>query len=165
MLQGMEHNGVSRPLAGFAQTLRGLKDGQVASTQSNGNILYQNDLMSWASIVRMAGGRPLDEAVTNDALFRVKTYDAARRKDMAALAEKVKTTMIQGATPTNDSVNQFAEKYASLGGKQAGFNKWMIGLYKDSNVSQAQQLQGSLTNPFAYKMQILMGGQDESILP
>lgn len=165
MLQGMEHNGVSRPLAGFAQTLRGLKDGQVTSTQSNGNILYQNDLMSWASIVRLAGGRPLDEAVTNDALFRVKTYDAARRADMASLAEKVKTTMIQGAAPPQESVNQFAEKYAALGGKQAGFNKWMIGLYKDSNVSQAQQLQASLTNPFAYKMQILMGGQDESTLP
>lgn len=165
MLQGMEHNGVSRPLAGFAQTLRGLKDGQVTSTQSNGNILYQNDLMSWASIVRMAGGRPLDEAVTNDALFRVKTYDAARRKDMASLAEKVKTSLIQGAQPTQEAVNQFAEKYAELGGKQAGFNRWMVGLYKDTNVSQAQQLQGSLTNPFAYKMQLLIGGQDESTIP
>ena len=161
ILQGMEHNGVSRPLAGFAQTLRGLKDGQVTSTQNNGNILYQNDLMSWASIVRLAGGRPLDEAITNDALFRVKTYDAARRKDMASLAETVKTSLIQGGEAGEEAVNKFAEKFAALGGKQAGFNKWMIGLYKDANVSQAEQLRSSLSNPFAYKMQTLMGGQEE----
>lgn len=161
MLQGMEHNGVSRPLAGFAQTLRGLGDGQVFSTQNNGNILYQNDLYSWASIVRLAGGRPLDEAITNDALFRVKTYDAARRKDLASLAETVKTNLVSGGEASQEAVNKFAEKYASLGGKQAGFNKWMMGLYKDTNVSQAEQLRASLSNPFAYKMQTLMGGQEE----
>ncbi len=141
--------------------LRGLPDGQVVSTANSGNILYQNDLYSWAGIVRLAGGRPLDEAVTNDALFRVKVYDAARRKDMAGLAETVKTTLIQGGEASQEAVNKFAEKYAELGGKQAGFNKWMIGLYKDTNVTQAEQLRSSLTNPFAYKMQALMGGQDE----
>lgn len=161
MLQGMEHNGVSRPLAGFAQTLRGLGDGQVTSTQNNGNILYQNDLYSWATIVRLAGGRPLDEAITNDALFRVKTYDAARRKDMASLSEKVKTHLLQGGEVSQESINQFAEKYVELGGKQSGFNKWMINLYKDTNTSQAEQLRASLSNPFAYKMQTLMGGEDE----
>lgn len=161
ILQGVEHNGISRPLAGFAQTLRGLKDGQVTSTQNNGNILYQNDLFSFASLSRLAGGRPLDEAITNDALYRVKTYDAARRADMSGLAEKVKTTLLQDGKPSEETVNHFAAKYAELGGKQAGFNKWMIGLYKDSNVSQAQQLQSSLTAPFAYKMQLLMGGVQE----
>lgn len=161
MLQGMEHNGISRPLAGFAQTLRGLGQGQVTSTQNSGNILYQNDLYSWATIVRLAGGRPLDEAITNDALFRVKTYDAARRKDMASLAETVKTNLVQGGEASQDAVNKFAEKYAALGGKQAGFNKWMMSLYKDANVSQAEQLRSSLTNPFAYKMQTLMGGESE----
>jgi hypothetical protein len=161
VLQGLEHNGISRPLAGFAQTLRGLKDGQVTSTQNNGNILYQNDLYSFASLTRLAGGRPLDEAITNDTLFRVKTYEAARRADLTSLAERVKTTMIQGSEPLESSVNRFAERYSELGGKQAGFNKWMMGLYKDANVSQAQQLQSSLSSPFAYKMQLLMGGSEE----
>jgi hypothetical protein len=41
------------------------------------------------------------------------------------------------------------------------FNKWMVGLYKDANVSQASQLANNLKNPFAYKMQLAMGGSDE----
>lgn len=103
----------------------------------------------------------MDEAVVNDAMFRVKSYEAARRKDMGSLAERVKSSMIQGEEPSEDQILQFAEKYAALGGKQAGFNKWMMSLYKTANVPQAEKIQASLTNPFSYKMQLLMGGEDE----
>lgn len=162
ILQGVEHNGVSRPLAGFAQTLQALgPEGKVYSTSSKGTILYQNDLMSLATLTRMAGGRPLDEAVTNDAMFRVKSYEAARRKDTAALAEKVKLSLIQGNQPSEEQITGFAARYAELGGKQKGFNKWMMDLYRSANTSQAEQLQGSLSNPFAYKVQYLMGGDDQ----
>jgi len=161
ILQGVEHNGISRPLAGFAQTLQAIPSGTAYSTSSKGSILYSNDLFSLATLTRLSGGRPLDEAVTNDALFRVRTYEATRRKDLADLAETVKTSLIGDETQSEAQVNKFAEKYASLGGKQAGFNKWMIGLYKQANVPQAQQLEMSLKSPFAYKMQLLMGGNDE----
>lgn len=162
LLQGMEHNGISRPLAGFAQTLQATgPGGQAYSTSSKGSILYSNDLLSWATLSRLSGGRPLDEAITNDALFRVKSYQTARQADMQSLAEKVKLSLIQGNEPSSDALNNFAEQYAKLGGKQAGFNKWMMSLYKNANVSQAEQLQASLTNPFAYKMQLLMGGENE----
>ena len=162
LLQGLEHNGVSRPLAGFAQVFGGLGDGVVESTTKNGSILASNDLMSWASVTRMAGGRPLDEAITNDAMFRVKSYEAARKQSMASLAETVRTTMVGGQVDqTSAEMNRFAEKYAALGGKQAGFNKWMMGLYKQSNTEQSEVLAQSLKTPYAYKMQLLMGGEDE----
>lgn len=161
VLQGVEHNGVSRPLAGFAQTLQSLgPEGKVYSTSSKGTILYENDLVSFATLTRLAGGRPLDEAVVNDAMFRVKSYEAARRKDMSSLAEKVKMTLIQGNQPDAGQVQGFAASYAELGGKQKGFNKWMMDLYRSANTSQAEQLQGSLNNPFSYKVQLLMGGDE-----
>jgi hypothetical protein len=112
-------------------------------------------------MVRLAGGRPLDEAVVNDALFRVRTYEAARSKDMASLSETIKTTMIKGEEGSAEQVQSFASKYASLGGKQDGFNKHMMRLYRDANVPQAQQIEFGLKTPFAHKMQLLMGGADE----
>jgi hypothetical protein len=161
VLQGAEHNGISRPLAGFAQTLQALgPEGMAYSTSSKGTILYQNDLMSFATLTRMAGGRPLDEAVVNDAMFRVKAYEAARRKDMAGLAETIKGTLIQGNQPTEEQIASFAQKYAESGGKQKGFNKYMMDLYRSANTSQAEQIQGSLSNPFSYKVQLLMGGEE-----
>lgn len=162
VLQGVEHNGISRPLAGMSQIFQAAgPGGQVYSTSKKGSILYSNDLMSWASMVRLAGGRPLDEAVTNDALFRVRTYEAARKKDMTKLAETVKTTLIQGASASEAQIQEFAKKYAENGGKQTGFNTWMMGMYKSANVPQAQQLEMSLKTPFSHKMQLLMGGDDE----
>lgn len=161
VLSGAEHNGISRPLAGFAQTLRGVSGPSVFSTDKSGGMLYSNDLVSWASMVRLAGARPLDEAVANDAMYRNKTYEAARKKDMQSLGENVKLTMYSGANPTDDQINYFAKKYVENGGKQMQFNKWMVGLYKDANVSQAEQLKNSLSNPFAYKMQAAMGGVEE----
>lgn len=161
ILQGIEHNGISRPLAGLAQTLQALPAGQVYSTTSKGSILGSNDLLHLSTLSRLAGGRPLDEAVQNDAFFRVKSYEAARSADMKALSETVKTSLIGDETASTEQVNSFAQKYAELGGRQAGFNKWMMGLYKSTTQPQAEQLANSLRNPFAYKMQLLMGGSDE----
>lgn len=160
-LQGVEHNGISRPLAGMAQTLQAFgPQGQAYSTSSKGTILYQNDLMSLATLTRLAGGRPIDEAIINDAMFRVKSYEAANRSSKAALAERVKSTLIQGNEPTEEQINEFSAAYAKVGGKQKDFNKWMMELYKSSNTPQSEKLAQSLNNPFAYKMQLLMGGEE-----
>jgi hypothetical protein len=161
ILQGVEHNGISRPLAGLAQTMQAIPSGVAFSTTSKGSILGSNDLLHIATLSRLAGGRPLDEAVQNDAVFRIKSYDAARSADMKDLSERVKTTLIGNETASEEQVNAFAQRYAELGGKQAGFNKWMMSLYKSTTQPQAEQLGNSLRNPFAYKMQLLMGGTDE----
>lgn len=158
-LQGVEHNGVNRPLAGLAQTLQAFgPEGMAYSTSNKGTILYQNDLMSLATLTRLAGGRPIDEAIVNDAMFRVRTYEARRREKLLSLGEKVKGTLIQGNEPTEEQILQFSEEYAKLGGKQKQFNKWMMETYKNANTAQAEKLAESLNNPYAYKIQLLMGG-------
>jgi len=160
-LQGVEHNGISRPLAGLAQSLQAFGNNGVAySTSSKGSILYQNDLMSLATLTRLAGGRPLDEALVNDTMFRVKSYEAARREDLANLAEKVKTTLIQGNQPDPEQLEAFTKKYTELGGKTKNFNKWMMELYKNANQSQASQMQQTLSSPYSYKLQLMMGGSE-----
>lgn len=162
ILQGVEHNGISRPLAGFAQTLQAFgPEGKAYSTSSRGSILYENDLMSLATLSRLAGGRPLDEAIVNDAMFRVRTYEAARRKDMLSLAERVKTNLIAGNDVNEEEIVSFAKRYAELGGKQQNFNRWMMELHTNANAPQSEQLAASLTNQFAYKVQLLLGGEDE----
>jgi hypothetical protein len=162
ILQGVEHNGISRPLAGFAQTLQAFgPGGQAYSTSSRGSILYENDLMSLATLSRLAGGRPLDEAVVNDAMFRVRTYEAARRQSMLSLGERLKTNLIAGNDVDSEDVERFASRYVELGGKQQNFNRWMMNLHTNANTSQSEQLRASLTDPFSYKVQLLMGGDDE----
>ena len=161
LLQGIEHNGISRPLAGIAQTLQAIgNDGVAYSTSSKGSILYQNDLMSLATLSRVAGGRPLNEAIVNDAMFRVKKYEASRREKMLGLGERVKQGLIQGNELNEEDVVKFSQRYAELGGKQANFNKYMMDMYRSANNPQSQKLQQSLTSPFSYKVQYLMGGDE-----
>jgi hypothetical protein len=112
-------------------------------------------------MIRLAGARPLDEAITNDAMFRNKTYEAARSSKMKSLSEGVKHSLYSGGSPSAEQLNAFSQSYLENGGKQMQFNKWMVGLYKDANVSQASQLANNLKNPFAYKMQLAIGGVDE----
>lgn len=159
LLQGLEHNGLSRPLAGLAQTLQSFgPGGQPYSTTSKGSILFSNDFMSIATASRLAGGRPIDEAVINDTTYRIQAYQQYDREKMRAFSEVAKSTVIQGNTPDESSLIQFAKRYAENGGKQANFNKWMMEQYKSANTNQAEKILAQLNNPFAQKLQVLMGG-------
>jgi hypothetical protein len=166
MLQGLEHNGLSRPLSGLAQTLQaGGPNGTVYSTTSKGTILSSNDLLSWATLTRLSGGRPLDEAIVNDGVFRIQSYAQMDHQRMLALGEIAKTTMIEGNRPVEDSVAKMTEAYAAAGGKQAQFNKFMINQFKAANTSAAEKIAAQLQNPFAQKLQVLMGGGSDTSTP
>lgn len=161
MLQGIEHNGLSRPLAGIAQTAQAITNGGTAfSTTSKGNIGGANDLLSWATAVRLAGGRPLDEAIANDASYRVTAYSADNKATMDALNQSVKTTLIGGQSPTGDQVSNFAKEYAAVGGKQSNFNKYMMTQFKNANTNQANKIIEALKNPQSQHMQQIMGGTE-----
>lgn len=163
MLQGLEHNGLSRPLSGMAQTLQAFGEGGKAySTSSKGTILFSNDLASWATAVRLAGGRPIDEAIINDGVHRIQAYQQYDRNKMNQLAETVKASSIQGNVPDQDQVSQFAKQYAAAGGKQAQFNKFMLNEFKSANTPVSQKIVSQLQNPFAQKIQVLMGGGSDS---
>ena len=162
LLQGIEHNGLSRPLAGLAQTLQGLDNPMAASysTSKRGNVIASNDLFSLANLGRVVGGKPLDEAIALDATYRFKSYGLVDAKRRQILGQAIKTNLIAGKDPTQDQIEQFALDYAGAGGRQEEFNKWFTQLYKTANLSQANKIQQSLTSPFTQSMQLLMGGRE-----
>lgn len=158
-LQGLEHNAISRPLAGLAQTLQAFTDGGYAySTTAKGNILGANDVMNIATLARLSGGRPLDEALVNDATYRVATYQAADAAKRESLGQAMKTTMIAGGMPTPEQVHQFSSEYAAGGGNQTNFSKYMLSTMMRANVSQANRLATNLNSPYSQSMQQVMGG-------
>jgi len=164
MLQGLEHNGLSRPLAGLAQTMQAMGEGgKVYSTTSKGSILFSNDFMSWATAVRLAGGRPLDEAIVNDGIFRIHSYSQYDLNKMKDLQETVKTSVIQGNTPSDSQIIKFSEEYVKSGGKQLQFNKFMVNQFKSANTSESQKIVTQLQNPFAQKLQVIMGGGTDDL--
>lgn len=162
LLQGLEHNGISRPLAGLAQTLQGLDNPLAASysTSNRGNVIASNDLLSIANLGRVLGGKPLDEAIALDATYRYKAYNLADSKKRALLGESIKSTMLAGNDPTLEQIQGFAESYAKTGGRQEEFNSWMVQLNRTANTSQANKISQSLKDPFSQSMQRLMGGEE-----
>jgi hypothetical protein len=161
LLQGIEHNGISRPLAGVAQTFQAMQNGgEVFSTTSKGSINGGNDLLSWATAARIAGGKPFDDALVNDAVYRVNAYKAVDAQRMQGLALAVKTAGIGNGSVNMDpeSVDKFAARYAALGGKQQNFNKFMIKEIKSANTNQANAIMTALKNPMSQNMQAIMGG-------
>ena len=162
LLRGLEHNALSRPLAGLAQTMQGMINPLESSysTSKRGNIIASNDLMSLANLGRIAGAKPLDEAIALDATYRFKAYglkDSRRRK---VLGQAIKTNMIAGKELTEEQFAEFSESYAKAGGKQSGFTKWVGQLYRTANASEANKIQQNLNSPFNKAMQTIMGGRE-----
>jgi hypothetical protein len=161
ILQGLENNGLSRPLAGLAQTLQGFNNPEQASysTSNRGNVVAANDLLSLTNLARITGGKPLDEAVALDATYRFKAYALKDTRRRSALGKAIKSNMIGGKNPTTEQIEDFAASYVESGGRQVEFNQWFGQLYKTANLSQANKIQQSLTSPFTQSMQDIMGGE------
>lgn len=164
MLHGLEHAGISRPLAGFAATARGFgNDGVAYSTQRSGNFLYSNDLMSLATLSRLAGAKPLDEAIMQNNYFRVQSYAASDRASRNKIGEAIRTSIQAGGVPDSDTINRFAERYVARGGNQQNFNQYFMDQYRNATTSQAEQLSQNLNNPYGRQMQYLLGGSESGV--
>lgn len=161
-LSGIEHMGISRPLAGMAAVGRSItNDGmQVVSTQRNGNIAGSNDLVSWATLIRLAGAKPIDEAIVTNNYFRINAYAQADREAREALGAKLKSTLRGSGGIPEGAFADFAEKYVARGGSQTGFNQWFMNQYKNATVPQSTQMVENLNSPYARRMQEVMGGRD-----
>lgn len=161
MLQGIEHNGLSRPLSGLAQTAQAITNGgTVVATTNKGNISGANDLFSIATASRIVGGKPFDEAVANDALHRLQAYKHVDTVRKNALGEAVRSTLIAGNNPNAEQTDKFLSEFVAIGGKQRDFNRYMMKMNKTANTSQANAIADNLRNGQAQNMQRIMGGAD-----
>jgi hypothetical protein len=160
VLQGLEHNTISRPLSGLAVTLQGIGSGQAFSTTNAGDISFVNDLLSLGTLSRLSGGKPLDEALANDQVARSMVYQAADRERMHAATEAFKTNLIgtKNGTPTEDAVHSYMEEFVKNGGRKEQFNKTLLTAMTRVNTPRANEVIKTLKGSYSQSMKDLMGG-------
>lgn len=160
-LQGVEHQGLSRPLAGLAQVAQSIGNGGYAmSTSKQGTLVGANDLLSVATMSRLAGGRPIDESIALDAAYRTSVYKAYDQSKKDTLREAINTQVIGSGSLDRNEYESFSEGYAQLGGDTKGFNKYVLKRITETNTPNAERISAELKGPFAQNMQRIMGGVD-----
>lgn len=161
LLSGLEHNGLSRPLQGLAQLAQGYSTttpGKLISKVYPDNISGLNDLYQAGIFSRLAGSRPVDEAVIIEDMYRSNLYKAKDTARIESLGESVRSTMLGGQTPTPDQVSNFAREYANSGGRIDQFTKKMVTWSNESRVSVANEAFKHLSDPRAQRHIQVMGG-------
>jgi hypothetical protein len=153
-LQGLEHNGLSRPLAGLGAVLQG------GSTTGKGNLIAaNNDLLSIATLSRLAGAKPMDESIARNEQFRQLAYKANDRAKLEKLAYHFKTKIINGEEIDAETQTEMLAKYAASGGRIENYGMAIKSWMKDATTSQISQIMQNHRNPYAQRMIEIMGGE------
>jgi hypothetical protein len=152
MLHGLEHNGISRPLAGLAQVVKG------NSTTSQGSLISaNNDLLSITTATRLLGAKPMDEAVALNHKFRMVAYQEADKQRIEALGLPIKEKIRDG-TLSEEDVTDFAGRYAAAGGRVQSYGAAMQRWMRDANTSVLNTATRSQQSPYAQRLFEVMGG-------
>lgn len=153
LLQGLEHNGLNRPLAGIAQMMN-----QQSTTSRGGLISGSSDFDLIANASRIAGAKPMDEAVALNNMYRLKAYQAADRERMEKLGERVKMSLTKNQVPDVEDVERFFSDYTSIGGRPENFNAALQRWMKDANVSVIEGMRARINSPQGQRLNEIMGG-------
>jgi hypothetical protein len=153
LLQGLEHNGVNRPLAGFAQVAS-----RQSTTSKGGLIAASSDFSLIATAARIAGSRPMDESIALNAMYRNKAYQAADSDRMQFLGERVKSYLYKNQFPPDDVMDGFMKDYAAAGGRVENFNRAMQTWSKDANISTVEKMRAKLGSSYGQRLNEIMGG-------
>lgn len=154
LLQGLEHNGINRPLAGFAQVLNG------KSTTSKGSLISASndfDLVTTAS--RILGAKPMDEAIALNNQYRLKSYQAADTDRMELLGERVKSYLYKNQFPPDEVMDGFMRDYAKVGGRMENFSSAMQRWSKNANASTVEAMRAKMQSSTGQRLSEIMGGE------
>lgn len=167
LLQGLEHQGWNRPLAGAAQLFGGR-----STTSSGALVSAANDIQatSWlgalaertveyGGVSRLMGARPMDESVALTNMYRNKTYESMDRARLERLGQTVKSKLYNGEAPDQDELEDFMLRYTRTGGRLENFSQAMQRWSRDANVSIINQTAQRMGSPYAQKLQTIMGGE------
>lgn len=149
---GLEMNGISRPLAGLARIANG------SHTSKGSLISAQQDMLSLTTLARLAGARPMDEALALDAQFRTTAFQAANRDKMESLGAIVKRRLTSGEAPTDEEMHTFMDQYARAGGNYRSFNQAMARWRKDATQDVTQRMKRTLHGDVAKRYYEMLGG-------
>lgn len=167
MLFALEHQGLSRPLAGLAQLASGRSTDSKGALIAASNELYATSQLAalhprtlMDGITRVAGAKPLDESIAVGMLYKSAQYRAEDSARIADLGKAVRTKLYGNQVPTDEEYEGFLHNYVASGGSQKTFSKEMQRWMKDANQSVVNQMVDKIGNPYSKRMQTLMGGQE-----
>lgn len=153
LLEGLEHNGISRPLAGFAQLAQGY-----TSTSKGSLISSANEFDAVVVATRMIGAKPIDESVLLNTMFRMQTYKAADIQRLSGLGEVVKTKLRAGQMPTEEEMQGFMKSYASAGGNLQNYTSALQRWSRDANMSVVNQMKLFHNTSYSQRLSEIMSG-------
>lgn len=157
--EAIAHSGINRPLSGLAELALGARTSMEGKLDVN---LRQQDVLSWATAVRLLGAKPLDEAIAMDAYNRQLGYRAAMRERTAAIGEALRSHALGTGDIPNDVIDKFAEAYTRAGGDIANFRSTYMRAIKDATVPRAVILAEQMRkSPAAKNYQWAMGADGE----
>lgn len=165
LLRGIEHAGISRPLAGVAQALNGVmrSDDTLYSTSMKGNVIYSQDLYSLATLGRMLGARPLDEAVMRDAYYRVQVYEGKDKAKITTLGAAIRDKVNSGSEINDEDIDDFMTQYMQAGGDQRNFIQYYQRQVKNAGKNQINKLAERGNTPYGQYIQKLMIGLEADV--
>lgn len=153
LLAGLEHNGVSRPLAGLAQVLKGN-----ATTAKGDLISAASDWNSIAIFSRLIGAKPMDESIALNTLYRSSAYQAADKAKIDELGSVIKDKLRGGQQISPEDWLDFQGKYAAAGGRIQGFGAAIHRWDKAANVSAVNEVMRHNMTPAGQRMISVLGG-------
>lgn len=154
LLQGLEHNGINRPLAGLAQVMAG------QTTTSKGSLISaSSDFDLIANSARLLGSRPMDEAIALNNLYRMKAYTAADTDRREQLGEKVKSYLYKNQEVPTEVLEKFMKDYAQAGGRVENFYGSLQKWSKAANTSTVESMRGKLQTSYGQRLTEIMGGE------
>ena len=162
LLQGLEHIAINRPLSGLARVIQGYTttgQGSLVSRTRTEDISGANDYHVLANFSRIAGARPLDEAIILDAHYRFQAYRAKEYDKMRALGAAVKTKIISGSPVSSEELNDMMDSYIRAGGRAENFNRQFLSWYKAASQSTVNEVASKLNTSAGRYLQRVMGGE------
>lgn len=168
MFRALEHQGISRPLAGFAQTVQGratTTKGNLISASADMNELtslgwLQSRMVDFGGAMRVLGAKPLDDAIMMDAVYKNNEYRMQDRERIEALGSTVKQKLYNNQLPETEELQEFMASYVARGGTHQQFAQSMQRWSRDANVSVVNQMANKLRDPYSQRLQVMMGGED-----
>ena len=152
-LEAIAHANISRPLTGLSELALG------ARTTTGGTLeaAVGQDLLSWASAVRLLGAKPMQEALTSEATYKFGIVRAKEQKELNDLAYALRTDMIaEKGHIDQDTISAYAKKYIEVGGHPQGFRKWYLANLAKATTPRAQLFAKAIKkNPWAKTYQEL----------
>lgn len=150
-LHGLQHQGISRPLAGLATALTG------AATTSKGSLLAaHNDIFSLTTAVRLIGAKPMNEALAADHFFRLNAYRAYDRERIERLGTSIKQKLRTG-TFTEEDALEFMSRYAASGGRIENYTQALQRWFERATQSEINKLSRAHQSVYGRRLLEVMG--------